>query len=490
METRNSVISEYENNSQNRIPEVIFWTGEGQISPHLLYEFFASKGIGLYYPDEKTKKKGEPMIVKVDGNLVSEVGISYLLGLAKEHIIEVTAENGESGPILDSLHRNTSLFGDKNLKLLPPLNLKFLDDTKEAGYFFFSNGILKVTAEKITLNNYEDYDEYIWESSIIDFPFNLVNVASLINSSDFMQFLRDLTVVNEEEQSLKRLKSLSTAIGYLLHKFKDGTTNKAIILMDMFVNGLPNGGSGKTLLISAIGKIRNLAIVDGKKYDQREWFELSSVELDTGILLFDDVKKDFDFEQIFALMTTGLYRRRKYENHVFIPHEKAPKVAITTNYAINGESNSFKRRMWEFEVSSTFNADFTPRDKYSKNFFDEWNETEWNFFYNTMLRCLQLYMKEGLIEPEPINLRYTKLVNSTCEEFIEFANHHIELNTQLDKKVLYLNFIKEYPEYKYQLNQRTFTHWLRTWGAYNKYKVVEGHTGSTRYILFVSHPIT
>lgn len=482
-------ISENGNNAV-RAEYFIFWNGEGQISPHLLYEFFASKGIGLYYPDEKIRKKSDPIIVKVDGNLVSEVSVSHMLGLAKEHVIECTSESGESGPILDSLHNSIKLFGDKNLKLLPTLKLEFISDTKDAGYFFFKNGIVKVTSDTISIHNFENFDDFIWESSLINLDFNLNDIPDQINYCDFMQYLQDITKVNDEEKSVARLKSLSTAIGYLLHKFKDGTTTKAIILMDMFVNGQPNGGSGKTLLMNAIGRIRNVSTIDGKNYDQREWFQFSSVELDTGVILFDDVKKNFNFEQIFALMSTGFFRRRKYENHVFIPHDKAPKVAITTNYAINGDSSSFKRRMWEFEVSATYSANYSPRDKFGKNFFEEWEETEWNFFYNTMLRCLKLYLKHGLIEPESINIRYTKLVNSTCEEFIEFSNHHIQLDVQLDKKTLYLNFIREYPEFRFKLNQRTFTNWLRDWGTYNKYKIVEGHTGSIRYILFISNSTT
>jgi hypothetical protein len=102
----------------------------------------------------------------------------------------------------------------------------------------------------------------------------------------------------------------------------------ALILMDVYINGQPNGGSGKTLLINAIGKLRNLSLIDGKKYDQREWFALSSVGLDSEVLLFDDVEKNFNFEFIFPLLSTGLYKREKYKNHVFIPHEKSPKVRL------------------------------------------------------------------------------------------------------------------------------------------------------------------
>jgi hypothetical protein len=306
-----------------------------------------------------------------------------------------------------------------------------------------------------------------------------------LKQSDFMQFVKDLTVVEEPEKAESRFNSLASAIGYLLHRQKNPATTKAIILLDIYVDGMPNGGSGKTLLISAIGKLRNLSIIDGKKYDQKEWFALSSVDLSSEILLFDDIAKEFNFEQIFPIMTTGLYVRLKYKNHVFIPFEKAPKVAITTNYAINGDSASHRRRKFEFEISPTYSASYSPREKFGRNFFSEWADNEWNSFYNTMFNYLQVFLRNGLIESEPINLSLTKFINKTCEEFIDWADDALTIGVQHDKKGLYDKFLKAYPEYSGKLKQREFTFWLRAWGDYKKLNVIETHSGDNRYITFI-----
>jgi len=469
--------------AQNDAP-FVFWDGSGKIVPHLLFEFFSREGIGKYFPESARWKNSTPMILKVRGNILSEVNVTFLLETAKNHILKCTEESGEAGPILDSLHKSTNLLSDKNLMLLPTLDLDFISDTREYGYLFFKNGIVEITADNIVLKDYGDFDRYLWESSIINLDFREVAFAELMEKCDFMQFLKDVTVVSDGEKSKVRLKCLASGIGYLLHRFKDPALTKAIILMDIYVNGNPNGGSGKTLLISAIGKLRKLAIIDGKRFDPREWFEFSSVELDTGVVLFDDLKKDFSFEAIFPLMSTGLYQRRKYKDNIFIPHEKAPKVALTTNFAINGDSSSYKRRMWEFEVSTTYSANYSPRDKFGHNFFDDWSDEEWNLFYNVMIWCLQVFLKDGLIEPEPINIKLTKLVSSTCEEFLAFADEVIERDVQLDKRELYLDFLKHYPEFKYQLKQRTFTQWLRIWGSFKGYQVDENHAGVIRNIIF------
>ena len=104
----------------NIINPFVFWNGKGQIIPHLLYEFFANKGLGNYFSDTINKKVSEPVIVKIVGNIVSPVNVGYLLDITKNYIIELTQESGEAGPILDSLHKSTALFGDKNLSYYHP----------------------------------------------------------------------------------------------------------------------------------------------------------------------------------------------------------------------------------------------------------------------------------------------------------------------------------------------------------------------------------
>ena len=470
-----------DNNNNDRF---VFWNGNSQILPHLLYEFFTLKGIYNHFPEEVNKKNTDPVIVKINGNIVSPVNVGYLLDITKNHILDCTAESGESGPILDSLHKSTGLFSEKNLKLLKTIKLSFISDTPEYGYFFFQNIIVQVSKDEIKLRPYTDYGDFVWEKSIIQLDFNPVDTIELQQKSDFMRFLLDLTIVEEPEKAKMRFSSLASSIGYLLHRFKDPATTKAIILMDIYVNGQPNGGSGKTLLINAIGKVRNLSILDGKSLDLKEWFSFSSVDLGSEILLFDDVEKNFNLEKIFPLMTTGLQVKLKYRNHVYIPFDKAPKVTITTNYAINGTSSSFRRRMFEFEISTTYTADYSPRDRFGRNFFDGWDVQEWNCFYNTMAICLQIFLKEGLIESEPINLSLTKLINKTNEEFVEWVTDKVETGKQCDKTLLYDNFAKTYPEYSGKLKQRDFTFWLRSWGDYKKLEVTESHSGDIRYITF------
>lgn len=461
---------------------LVFWEGSGKIIPSLLYEFLGNNGFGKYYPSGVKRKSTEPVIINVKENIVSEVNVNYILSVVTKNILDSVEESRLIGSIMDSLHRSTSLFGAKNLMFLPTLDLEFISDTRDSGYAFFRNGVVVITPSTIELLNYDDFDRYVWESSIIDIDFQAVD-PDVLQQFDFYRFLLDLAEVDSREHSESRFATLQSLIGYLGHRYKDGTTTKAIILMDVYVNGSPNGGSGKSLLIKSIGKIRNLAIIDGKKYDQREWFGLSSVGIDTELLVFDDVSKDFDFEQLFPLTSEGLFQRRKYKDHLFIPHKDSPKIALTTNYAINGESSSFRRRMFEFEVSSTYNAENSPRDKFGRNFFDDWDDNDWNCFYNTMFQCIQFFLNNGLVESEPINIDRTKMIYKTSEDFVEWAADNLETGKQLDKSVLFNRFMQSYDDYKF-LKQRSFTDWLKAWGRYRNLTVTDGHSGNMRYIYF------
>lgn len=460
-----------------------FWDDRGKIIPNRLYDFFYNHGIGKFYPDPRNTRNAQPLIVKVTENLVGEVNVGYLLEFTRDYIVSLSLEPGKTGEILDSLHTSTSLFGDKNLKLLTTLDLEFISDEAGTAYLFFRNGVVEVTGSQIQVKPYSDFDRYIWETSIIQFEFSFVEKSGLMESGDFKRFLIDLTAHTDSERASLRLLSLQSAIGYLLHRYKNPANTKAIILMDSYVNGLPNGGSGKTLLISAIGKIRSLAIIDGKMYDQKEWFAFSSIGINCEVLLFDDVDADFDFEKIFPLMTTGMQIRRKYRDHIYLPFERSPKVTLTTNYAILGDSSSHRRRKFEFEVTATYSADYSPRDKFERNFFTEWPEVEWNLFFNTMTECLQIFLSEGLIESEPLNLNLAKLIGKTSEDFTEWAADAIQLDVRYDKRSLYNAFVREYPE-NIRLKARDFTYWLRAYGTYLNCQVRESHSDSTRYIWY------
>ena len=119
---------------------------------------------------------------------------------------------------------------------------------------------------------------------------------------------------------------------------------------------------------------------------RKKSFPYQLVSADTQILCFDDVKKYFEFERLFSVVTEGLTLEKKNKDAIKIPFKKSPKICITTNYAIRGSGNSFARRKWELELYQHYSNNYTPQDEFGTLFFgDDWNSDEWCEFDNYMI---------------------------------------------------------------------------------------------------------
>jgi hypothetical protein len=81
---------------------------------------------------------------------------------------------------------------------------------------------------------------------------------------------------------------------------------------------------------------------------------------DCQVLAFDDVRKNFNFESLFSIITEGLTIEYKGRDAIKLPVKDSPKVLISTNYTIKADGGSFKRRMFEVELSSYFGTHHTP----------------------------------------------------------------------------------------------------------------------------------
>ena len=201
-------------------------------------------------------------------------------------------------------------------------------------------------------------------------------------------------------------------------------------------------------------------------------------QLTRQILCFDDVKKYFNFERLFSVVTEGLTLEKKNKDAIKIPFSKSPKIAITTNYAIKGTGNSFQRRKWELELYQHYTKSYTPQDEFGKLFFGDWDVDEWCVFDNYMIECLQLYLSEGLVESEFVNLKIRQLSAFTSHDFIEWCgliadsneNDKLGFGFKIYKNELYFDFIDEYPDYgpksKMTISRQVFYKWLYSYAEY------------------------
>jgi hypothetical protein len=270
-----------------------------------------------------------------------------------------------------------------------------------------------------------------------------------------------------------------------------------VILNDEVISDNPEGGTGKGLLMNALSKMKKVVTIDGKSFTFERSFAYQLVSADTQILVFDDVKKHFDFERLFSVVTEGLTLEKKNKDAIKIPFAKSPKIAITTNYAIKGSGNSFARRKWELELHQYYNKNFTPQDEFGKLLFGDWNDDDWFQFDNYMIQCLQNYLATGLVKSKFVNLKIRHLSQETSHEFIEWVglvdnvdrSSIIPTNVRLYKNELYNNFVDEYPDYsargRMSISRTKFYRWLTAYANFKEGVTAEedrDHIG--RWIIF------
>lgn len=466
--------------------DTIFWNNKGEIDQVKLFDFLQMKGIGQYYLNGTDHKNSDPIFIEISNHKVSEVNETYITILIRDFIIENISDKNLLRNVLHSLHKQIRSISGKNLNLLHVLKPEFIKDTKKKSYLFFENGVVEITAFESQLIEYKNLNGCVWKNDIKNFHYKEAELYELIENFEFNDFLKEITKDIDGQRCKNRVLSLVSIIGYLCHRYKNKKELRAIILLDAITTGGNNGRTGKTLICEAIGKVRTISIIDGKSFDYKGSFRFSGVQPNTSVMVFDDVSKNFKFEALYPLITTGIEIQKKYKDITFIPFDESPKIAITSNFLLKGEGSSYRGRVFEFEVSNTFTAEYPPIKKYKKRFFDDWNEAEWNMFYNLIARAIKLYLREGLIASDPINLKISRLISQTHSDFVEFAEVNLKMDVDYDKFDLYNSFIKNYPQIS--ISQRTFTLWLRSWAEYIGAQVDERHSNMTRKIKFIIKP--
>lgn len=351
--------------------------------------------------------------------------------------------------------RISTLFLPNQLKTLTAVEPEFLDDDEHTSYLFYKNGVFKVSSDRIVKTEYRDLTKYVWKNQIIDRELNLNNE---IEDGVFYQFVKKLSGDHPE-----KFNSLRSIIGYLLHRYKDPVTPKAVILYDEDYTDQQNGGTGKSLLSKSLGYIRKQCVKDGPNINMENQFSYSDVQLGTNIILIDDVAHRFNFTNLFSVLSNGLPIRRLYQDLITIPYEQSPKFMLTSNFVVAGMGDSHDRRKIEFEISRYFNRRRTPLNEYGSRFFISWDKEEWSKFDNFMIDCIQYYLQNGVVEVDPVYVRRKRIIRETCEEFVEFIENWLDEtdNYRVAKNHLYDDFITSTgvtPKSKIQ-----FTKWVNTY---------------------------
>jgi DNA-binding transcriptional MerR regulator len=427
-------------------------------------QFLEDNGFYKYCPEGGKNY----IFVKVTNNLIDHTSEKEIKDFVLTHLLEL-----DDIGVYNYFADNTRFFKEEFLSLLSTIEIYFIADSKDSSYLYYKNCAIKISKEGVTTLDYLDLGGYVWKDHVIDRNFNLCSVT---DRCDFKKFVSN---INGGDPS--RVKAMESTIGFLLHGYKNLSFCPAVILNDEVISDNPEGGTGKGLLMSALSKMKKLVVIDGKSFAFERSFAYQLVSADTQILCFDDVRKHFDFERLFSVVTEGLTLEKKNKDAIKIPFSRSPKIAITTNYAIKGAGNSFARRKWELELHQYYTKEFTPLDEFGKLMFGDWNDDDWCEFDNYMIGCLTNYLRTGLVKSKFVNLKIRQLSAETCHEFIEWCGlvdtHHnrevmLQPDTRLYKNELYSNFVDEYPDYgprgRMSVSRTKFYKWLIAYGIYKE----------------------
>ena len=432
--------------------EIVFWqiiegkTGQRIVIDNILFKhFLETSGFYKYYPE----KADSPVFVHISSNIVKTSSAQKIKDFVLNYLFDK-----EELKIWNFLASSTKYFQDLYLSFLDSIDLEMIQDTKDKCFLYYQNGVVEVQKDNKKLLEFIDCDGYIWDDQIIKRNF----IESETVDNDFKSFVQRVCADDP-----KRINTMETVLGYLMSSYKDKTDQKAIIFNDQEINDHPNGGSGKSLVLTALSQFKKMVKIDGKVFDPNKGeFNYQRISVDTQILAFDDVKKKFNFESLFSLITEGISVNRKNKDEIFIPFEKSPKIVITTNYVINGAGSSHDRRRFEVEFFQYFNQHRTPLTEFGKLLFDQWELDDWVSFDQYMIECLQKFLNFGLISTESINANAKRFIQNTSKEFWDWVTDD---NLQLDCKIypseVVNEFKEEYPDFRKSMTNKLFSSWVK-----------------------------
>lgn len=455
--------------AQKSIDLSVFWEldkyNNVRINPYKFKLYLQDKKCFKYYPVTDAKSF---VFIRKDENFIEDVNEFQVKDLVMNDLLF-----RDEIDVFNQVATNTKLFQPTFLSMIETADVEIEKDGKDFAWLYFQNAAVKVYKDRHEVYTYDELEKHIWRDRVIRRDFKDADH----HDSMFRSFVWYIAAEDTE-----RYNTMKSVIGYLMHSHKTSANNKAIILNDEIISDNPNGRSGKGLLTKSISKMKKLSTIDGKNFEFNKSFAYQTVPTDCQILAFDDVKKNFNFEQLFSAITEGITLEYKGQPAIKLPVEDSPKIMISTNYTIKADGDSFEGRMFEVELSSYFNANFSPMDKFGCMFFDDWDSEEWARFDHYMMNCLQFYLENGLVKYQHKNLKIRKLQNGTSTEFIQWMDdkEHKGFET-IDYKQYYNDFMAEYEDFKKWLQQKTFNNWLKAYFDYNNLKYESISANGKRY---------
>jgi len=383
----------------------VFWKKNNkdviEVMPVRFSRFLVENDFVKYYPDGARRSE----FCKIDGKVVDTIITERIKDFVKTHLYDYPED------IQAYFLKNTWLYEDKFLNAIDVKTFDIQRDTKEEAFLYYRNCVVKVTADKIETIPYTNLGGYIWRKYVNEREF----VPNDGKQSEYEQFI---TLASGNDLKKDAFKS---AIGYMIHEYKDPSNPKCVILNDENADGESKGGAGKGIFCKALSYIRRVVQISGKKFDPTNPFAYQRVSETTQIVEIADADKKMNFDALFNVITDGFQVERKNKDEISIPPERSPKFIISTNHTVKGVGGAYARRRYDLEFTGHFHKGFTVADHFKHNLFTDWDEKEWGRFHNFMVECLQFFLKNGLVEDVYKTLRRRNFIGNAGLAFVEWC---------------------------------------------------------------------
>lgn len=443
----------------------------------------------IHTPELKT---GEYKFVKIDDFVIEEKSPTDIRRFVSMYVRQST----KSKLVVNAfISRIKTWLGNDILEQLEEIEDNFNYIEPMAQTYFYRNKKLKITADDITEN---EIAENVWRENQIQRKFHRQPIFGLIDRDEngfyfdltpegekceFMQYMlatsnfwkgREETMTAEDHNMLyHHIVNKVTAIGFLLNQWKPRSEQIAIIGMDSKMDevGSSNGRSGKSMVGLALSKMVNVQTIDMKKVKNDDDFIYSLVTPKTRVVFLDDTRVNFDFENFYSALTGDMQINPKQGGRFEIKYEAAPKFLITTNHAINDQSESGRDRRVMIAFSNFFSTKYSPSDYFGHLMFDDWDAEQWNLFDNLMAECVMYYLRSmqngwtrkgrGVVPPPMEQLERRALRQRMGEAFLSWAETYFDpsgsiLNYKVTRKTLTENYHQEFPNSKEQIRPSDF----------------------------------
>lgn len=429
-------------------------------------DFLNKNGFGRYYPDNKGGEGESSKYIRIQNNQVSFSSSQEIRDFVLNYL-----DTPQLIDVWEKVSTYYNLFHDRILLQIPSLVINPLRDSEKISNLPTPNGILRMTPNGKEFIKYGDTKSLVWKHLIKGKEFSLVES----DDNDYKQIIKNI--------SGGEPLPFETAIGYLCHQFKSDHENKAILLFDSVMEDVPIGGTCKGLYFKGVAHFRNSAYIDGKRIDEKSNYINQTVELTDNVVFLDDIVKGFNLELYFPFLTEGITIRKLYQQPVFIPHERSPKLLISSNYWIKGSGNSHKRRRFELELNDYYGEHRQPIDDFGHSLFSGWDDEHWNRFYNYMANCVVKYLKYGLVVQTNAKMKnQRKILAETSGDFLDWMEDDENFPTGLNliKKDYYNNFRNTYSKYNW-LKSKRFTQWVQLYAEYKGFDYDCGKSNNKRW---------